>query len=543
MVSYLLIIFGIYSLLCLFQNTNANSRIDPVVVTQLGLIKGLTATDGNYSMFMGIPYAQVNTSNPFGAAVPQTRFNDVFNAHDDSAKCPQIEEFNKTITGTVDCLQLNVYVPIMPDSKYRLPVLVWIHGGGFLMGFAGRYVHGPKYLVRHNIILVTVNYRLGPYGFMCLDTPEVPGNQGLKDQYLALKWVKNNIEAFGGDASQITVFGESAGGMSVDMHLMSPHEKLFDKIILQSGTSLLPPYNMSQIKDAPQKIASHLGFKTENVNKAITYLASVNTSLVIAAVSELNLQFFPCVEKKFEGVESFTNGNWFDQIAVPKVNNMPILIGYNKNESVFFYIHNNIENFKNAFRDRLSVSFDVDHSDFVDMERIVKQFYIGEEEISDHNIYKIICFDSDFTFIYPTYRSISKYLSNGGGNIYHYMFTYMGKRNFVNRRMNVTEGEAVHADELSYLFDMEIFEEAPTKDDQITIDRMTTMWSNFVKYGNPTPATSELLPVEWKPITKTSPHHYLEINADLTMHTSRPYNERISFWDLFYRSNEKLRKY
>lgn len=155
----------------------------------------------------------------FQPSTPYQAFGEVFEAYDDSAICPQLEEFNKTIVGSLDCLHLNVYVPNTASSKNNLPVLVWIYGGRFNRGFSGRYLYGPSNLVRHDIILVTLNYRLGPYGFMCLDNPEVLGNQGLKDQQIAIKWVNDNIDAFGGDANKITLFGESAGAASVGMHL------------------------------------------------------------------------------------------------------------------------------------------------------------------------------------------------------------------------------------------------------------------------------------------------------------------------------------
>ncbi|VVD03539.1 unnamed protein product [Leptidea sinapis] len=89
------------------------------------------------------------------------------------------------------------------------------------MGFAGRYVYGPKFLVRHDVILVTLNYRVGPYGFMCPGTKRVPESQGIKDQLFALEWVRDNIEAFGRDVENINVFGPSAGAMSIEIQLLS----------------------------------------------------------------------------------------------------------------------------------------------------------------------------------------------------------------------------------------------------------------------------------------------------------------------------------
>ena len=104
-----------------------------------------------------------------------------------------------------------------------LPVMVWFHGGGFLSGQASMY--GPEHLLDKDVILVTVNYRLGPLGFFTLGNEEVPGNQGMWDQYEGLKWVQNNIKSFGGNPNQVTIFGESAGGWSVTNHLASRYVK------------------------------------------------------------------------------------------------------------------------------------------------------------------------------------------------------------------------------------------------------------------------------------------------------------------------------
>ena len=100
-----------------------------------------------------------------------------------------------------------------------LPVMVWFHGGGFASGQASMY--GPEHLLDKDVILVTVNYRLGPLGFFTLGNEEVPGNQGMWDQYEGLQWVQNNIQAFGGNPNRVTIFGESAGGRSVTNHLAS----------------------------------------------------------------------------------------------------------------------------------------------------------------------------------------------------------------------------------------------------------------------------------------------------------------------------------
>ncbi|KOB63350.1 Carboxylesterase CXE21, partial [Operophtera brumata] len=152
-------------------------------------------------------------------------------------ECPQQDIFTNEIVAETseDCLYLNVYTRNL-SPKSPLPVMVFIHGGGYKNGSGNEKNYGPDFLVNHRVLLVTINYRLDALGFLCLDTEEVPGNAGMKDQVAALRWVKENIAKFGGDASNITVFGESAGGASTALHLISPMSKgLFQRAISMSG--------------------------------------------------------------------------------------------------------------------------------------------------------------------------------------------------------------------------------------------------------------------------------------------------------------------
>ncbi|KAL4712489.1 hypothetical protein ACJJTC_007505 [Scirpophaga incertulas] len=540
MASEVLLIISILVFGKLFHYCDAKPGLNPVVKTKLGWIEGLRDNDCNCSMFMGIPYARVNSSNPFGAAIPQETFQNVFQAHDDSARCPQIEEFNNTYTGTLDCLHINIYVPGATKPKTPLPVLVSIYGGNFTLGFAGRYIYGPQYLIRHDIIFVNFNYRVGPYGYMCLDSPEIPGNQGSKDQVLALKWIKDNIESFGGDSDQITVLGVSSGGVSADIHVLFKKENLFNKVILESGVAILPIYLQPE-KDAPQRLASHLGVHVNNLNEAVSYLATVDPRKVITATSELNLYFGLCIEKQFQGIEAFIDESWLNK-KPQKINDMTALIGYTKDEYLVLYAERPQCKFDNLniFEKKLAYDFDIHHADFEGMLDIVKHFYIGDRNENDmNNRYEIAEFDSDFTYIHPIHRTINRYLASNMSKIYHYVFSYEGNRNFLKKRVHMKKPGVVHADELGYLFDISYFDDDVSVEDQLIIDRLTTLWANFVKYGNPTPETSALIPVLWKPITKDSSLNYMDINLIMKLKT-RNYNRRMAFWDLFYKTNEKL---
>ncbi|XP_072942033.1 esterase FE4-like [Epargyreus clarus] len=475
-------VISISAQLVLLLIINVAQGLDPLVQTNVGLIKGLKATDGAYSMFMGIPYARVDEANPFGPSTPYGRFDETFEAFDDSAICPQVEEFNNTITGTLDCLHLNIYVPDSASKTNPLPVLVWIYGGGFSIGFAGRYLYGPKYLVQHNVVFVTLNYRLGPYGFMCHGTPDIPGNQGFKDQVLALRWIKENIEAFGGNANKITLFGESAGGVSIDYHLHSPQEKLFNNLILQSGTSYIPALINEGSQEGTLKLASQLGFVTNNVDEAVSFLSRTDSHLVIAAASVINIRFLPCVERG-DNTEKFIS-DYPINTDIPKVKNTAILIGHNDDEMLTGYVDKDTEYLAdlNLFYSKLNDAFDFEADELNELESLVRHFYIGDDPVTEHIRQEITNFDSDFKYNNPTQRSIAKYVESGADSVFYYMFTYNGGRNFVKKKNNITLGNAAHCDEIGYLFDISYMRDVPSCEDQIVIDRMTTMWTNFVKY-------------------------------------------------------------
>lgn len=138
--------------------------------------------------------------------------------------------------------------------------MVYLYGGGYTYGQATMY--GADFFMEQNVVLVTVNYRVGALGFLSIDDPkfDVPGNAGLKDQTLALRWVRANIRQFGGDPQQVTLFGQSAGGASVHFHLMSPMSRgLFQRAILQSG-SALSPWAVTPFRDAASRLALALGW-------------------------------------------------------------------------------------------------------------------------------------------------------------------------------------------------------------------------------------------------------------------------------------------
>ncbi|KAJ9592676.1 hypothetical protein L9F63_015648, partial [Diploptera punctata] len=216
---------------------------DDIVKIKQGLIKGhlLKSRKGrDIFAFQGIPYARPPVGDlRFKPPQPVEPWEGILDTRTNGPDCTQSGILlTEPVTGQEDCLYLNVYTPKMGKLE-PLDVMFWIHGGGWQSGTGSSNTYGPQYLLDKDIILVTINYRLGPLGFLSTGDSVCPGNNGFKDQVFALRWVQENIEAFGGDPNSVTIFGESAGGASVEYHMLSPLSKgLFHRGISESGCSL-----------------------------------------------------------------------------------------------------------------------------------------------------------------------------------------------------------------------------------------------------------------------------------------------------------------
>ncbi|WP_448609024.1 carboxylesterase/lipase family protein [Geodermatophilus sp. URMC 60] len=212
-----------------------------VVPTEDGAVRG-TVEEGS-RLFQGIPYAAPPVGDlRFRPPAPVEPWGGVRDATEPGSPCPQLQdEFNPTGSADEDCLSLNVTTPAGPEGRRgELPVMVWVHGGAWLTG-AGSQYDASTLAVDGDVVVVTVNYRLGPLGFLAQrdlsaqNGDVASGSAALLDQQAALRWVERNIAAFGGDPDTVTVFGESAGGSSVCVQLASPSARgLFDRAIAQS---------------------------------------------------------------------------------------------------------------------------------------------------------------------------------------------------------------------------------------------------------------------------------------------------------------------
>ncbi|KAL8212967.1 UNVERIFIED_CONTAM: hypothetical protein K2H54_059863 [Gekko kuhli] len=240
-------------LLVLFLlSSSSASEEDTVVVTSSGPVQGkrLTTSSGMVTAFLGIPYAEPPVGSlRFQKPRPHQPWSHILEATSFGSSCYQqslgpssykqelYSDSDSTLPLSEDCLFLNIWVP-HPHPSAPASVLVWIHGGGFYGGSGS--LDRSFLAATENIIVASMNYRLSALGFLSL-LPDAPGNIGLWDQHLALSWLKENMAAFGGDPTHITLGGQSAGAASVGFHLLSPvSQDLFAQATLQSGASISP---------------------------------------------------------------------------------------------------------------------------------------------------------------------------------------------------------------------------------------------------------------------------------------------------------------
>lgn len=315
------------------------------VVTRLGIVAGLTR-DG-VDIFRGIPYAKALAGlGRIRAPEAVTAWDGVLPATQWALAAPQEDIPLMGVGATGDnCLALNIWRASDRASDAALPVMVWIHGGGFVTGASNQALYEASSLARENgVIVVSFNYRLGILGFGNWSAwPELGGvsNAGLRDQLLALNWVREHIAAFGGDPSNVTVFGESAGGMSIACLLASPLAKgLFQRAIVQSGSpdhvvTAAESLRMTQrFADAAGDVTACLQGDSAGIIKAqrACFSTTVNRGLHEQPVPQFGMTLLPVIG------DDVLPEHPLVALAAGAATDMPLLLGTTLDEWTLFYL-------------------------------------------------------------------------------------------------------------------------------------------------------------------------------------------------------------
>lgn len=376
-----------------------------------------------------------------------------------------------------------------PETAYpgsKLPVLVFIHGGAYYYG--SKWHYDPEFLVTKNVVAVIINYRVGVFGFLCTNTT---ANLGLKDQVAALKWIRKNIAAFGGDPDNVTLSGQSAGASAAAMHLLSRSSRgLFHKLILLSGTPLAPwAFNVEPsipaLEDA-RKIR-----QLENDEDPIDIFSTSTVTDILNSTNDtsINPKYFkysPCIDANF--TEPFFHGTPYETITSGNFNKVPIISGFASVEGMLFYGLHDDKTFKEwdeNFLEKLPAVFSWCSANKMVIGEKLRDHYLGGGRISGAAMRGVVNFYSDWMAYGSADAFAGLMAEHSPARIYSYIFAYEGDRNFAKTIFGSRTGlkGASHSDDIFYIFKPGGMSLLLSNQDKLFIDRLTTMLTNFMKFG------------------------------------------------------------
>lgn len=397
---------------------------------------------------------------------------------------------------------LNVYTPEL-EPKEPLPVMFYIHGGGYISGSGNDDLYGPDFLVSRGVILVTINYRLEVLGFLSMDTKEVPGNAGVKDQVAALQWVQKNIAKFGGDPSKVTVFGESAGASCTGYHIVSPMSKgLFGRAIAMSGVPLADTSIAFEPRKRAFALGKQLGLETDDPDKLLEFLQNVdarnltNTDPFLTSFEELNahplkqIYFVPVVEKDF-GQRRFLIEDPLDSLNNGRINEVDVVMGHTNEEALIALIKINDKTLRKFDRyPELLVPRKIlttsPPSTSLEVAHMIRKHYFGDKPINEQAMREFVDFLNEGIFKYNIHRFMKRLPENTNTTRYLYEFSSVSERNLfglLGSKFGLSG--AAHIDDVLYVFNVNMFPFRidKTLDSYKMIDQICNLFTNFAKYG------------------------------------------------------------
>ncbi|XP_076449528.1 uncharacterized protein LOC143285962 [Babylonia areolata] len=503
----------------------ASAQQADVVNTTLGRVQGLrkTVLGKDVDVYYGIPFAkppvgELRFKRPEPAepwtdikstvTKPNACFQSIDTAFD---RFPGVEMWNPNTPMSEDCLYLNVWVPRGFESQPPNTTMVWIYGGGLTAGSSMLDVYdGSKLAATQNVIVASMNYRLGPLGFLYTGTVDAPGNQGLLDQSLALKWIYDNIEGFGGQQNSITIFGESAGSISVSLHLLSPQSRqYFTRAIMQSGTFYLEGLVMphSTATERAQKLSATFNCPVNSVPEMIHCLRNVNAGNVTDAQWTLPNELFMDLPVGVAIDGYFLEEDPAELVRQGAVKDTELLMGVNKDEGIYFLVYAypdlfpfNISGSTISDADFKKLVHDLNRRAGEPVDKAVTYEYVDRVIPAQRPSRRDIADDiaGDRQFRCPTIDFATAVASMGGGrDVYLYSFEHRLSNNPWPEWMGVMHGyeiEAVFGLPLDYNY---------TQGEEDLASRMMGYWTRFAKTGNPNKGGD----TEWPKLTAEDDEH------------------------------------
>jgi para-nitrobenzyl esterase len=453
----------------------ASAAGGPTARVEQGSLEGRLHDD--VEVYLGVPFAAAPTGTlRWRPPQPAASWTGVRSAASAAPSCMQTARLDTDATPgerfSEDCLYLNIWAPARRAG--RLPVMVWIHGGGFIEGSPDLPAYDGTNLARHGVIVVAAGYRLGPFGFLALpqlsaESPQhVSGNYGLLDQIAALHWVQRNIAAFGGDPTRVTIFGQSAGGISTSMLAASPLAKgLFQGVISESGGSFgpvrVPPYpgeNMQTLSDA-----EHTGtaFMNKLHTSSLEELRELPAKTIQAVPFALG-EFWPTQDGWV------ISGDQYRLYEHGDYNDTPVLIGSNSDEGALFNPQGTAASFVRQVHERFGPFAD----------ELLKLYPASDSQWRQSSM----DLTRDAGFGWPTLAWARLQARTGKSKVFLYYFAHVPPRSSQSRFKDATG--AVHGEELAYVFGNLAQQQVPwSAADRALAEQLMSFWTNFAKRGDP----------------------------------------------------------
>jgi len=444
------------------------------VITGQGKVHGKTINDGKVKAFLGLPYAAPPVDDlRWKAPAPPVAWKRLRDATQFAHRCAQWQIWSDYLFldpgPSEDCLYLNVYAPANARAASKLPVMVWIHGGGYTAGAGSEPRYTNSALVSKGVVLVTINYRLGVFGFLA--TEELAkeneghaGNYGLMDMVAALLWVQQNIAGFGGDAGNVTIFGESAGSFAVSALMAAPAARgLFHKAIGESGAAFSNGLLISTLAERDkrdQEWADSLGVKN------LAELRALPTAQLIEAAAKKQVGWFsPVIDGRFlpESVPEI--------YAAGKQAHVPAIIGWNRDERAGTLS-------KGMTAEKWKV-FAAEHYG----ERAEEFLAAFPGKSDEESVQSADAYTTDAFIASSAWKWAEAQSQTGGAPVYRYRFDLPATPS----KMHPEGKYAFHSDELEYVFGtLDVRRGAAWRPEDRTLsEQMVGYWTNFAKTGDP----------------------------------------------------------
>ncbi|KAL4705555.1 hypothetical protein ACJJTC_006883 [Scirpophaga incertulas] len=548
-------------ILCILPLTSTEKAI---VETTHGKVQGkilkTLLKNEQYYGFMGIPFAEPPINDlKFLPPQPIKPWEDVLIATKDKQACIQynrnVLKSKLGIYGAEDCLYLDVFTPEL-DDKMR-SVIVFIYNDHFINSYNKTKHYSPDFFIEEDVVIVTISHRLSLFGFLYLDDDIVPGNAGLKDIVVALEWIKTNLRRFGGDPNKVTLMGSRGGAAAVDLLMQSSAKHLFQSAILQGGTSWESAYLQEDIPQRAFKLTELLDRPSPSNSVLLNDLKQISIEDLFAKEFHANpqdyfkenqrslLTFGPIVEKQVNGLVTEYPEDSTESI------NIPIMIGFNSREGLLAtllylneprYLSYVQKDFPFLMPRRLRFSFDPREDSYYKAVEEIKKYYFKKGRVTMKDIPSLANYFGDVLTGYAMNQALKKYSERTSKQIYYYYFDYVSDLNENKKDLmklsTVEEGTwgAVSGDELCYLFycpglKPQYLNFNKTMSEEINIQKkIVRLWSNFAKFGNPTPdGDASLDGLQW-PAYDIKQKNYLHINEKIEV-KSDICKDSFQFWD------------